>query len=314
MHVEGEIPAARAAAKHGLALGHSNFASSRFEDMVRVNPNSVYQLYWSGTRDEIAGLIGRATAAGSKALIVTMDALPIQARDWGSPAIPAQLDLKSMIKFAPMGLSRPRWLASYLAQGKLPDLTVPNFGDAHGTVPTMMETFMDWIATPLPTWNDVKWIRSLWDGPLMVKGIWRPDDALRAVDAGATAIGVSNHRGNNLDTTMSPLRALPAIVVAVNGQAEISYDSGVRRGGDVVKALALGADIVLVRRAWLFGLSADGERGVSEVVNALRSSFDKMMLGLGHNSISEISRADLVLPEGFVLDNSAFASIEALSA
>jgi L-lactate dehydrogenase (cytochrome)/glycolate oxidase len=148
----------------------------------------------------------------------------------------------------------------------------------------------------------------------MIKGIWHPDDALRAIDAGATAIGVSNHGGNNLDTTLSPLRALPAIVEAVAGQAEISYDSGIRRGGDVIKALALGADVAMVGRAWLFGLSADGERGVSEVIDALRNSLDKMMLGLGHNSLSEISRDDLVLPEGFVLDRTAFASMERLPA
>jgi L-lactate dehydrogenase (cytochrome)/glycolate oxidase len=177
----------------------------------------------------------------------------------------------------------------------------------------MIETFMQWIDTPLPTWEDIKWIRSLWEGPMMVKGIWHPDDALRAIDSGATAIGVSNHGGNNLDTTMSPLRALPAIVEVVAGQAEVSYDSGIRRGGDVVKALALGADVVLAGRAWLFGLSADGERGVFEVIDALRSSFDKIMLGLGHSSLSEISRDDLVLPEGFVLYRIAFALTSPLS-
>src|SRR5690606_31719461 len=110
----------------------------------------------------------RATKAGSKALILTMDALPIQARDWGSPAMPTKLDLKAMIQFAPMGLSRPGWLASYLRRGKLPDLSVPNFGSGTGLAPTMTETFMQWLETPLPTWDDVKWVRSLWDGPLMI--------------------------------------------------------------------------------------------------------------------------------------------------
>ncbi|TCN53401.1 FMN-dependent dehydrogenase [Rhodococcus sp. SMB37] len=238
-----------------------------------------------------------------------MDALPIQARDWGSPVIPAQLDLKTMIQFTPMGLSRPGWLLSYLRRRKLPDLTVPNFGDGTGSVPTMAQAFMQWLATPLPTWKDLEWIRSLWQGPLMVKGIWHPDDARRAIDAGATAIGVSNHGGNNLDSTLSPLCALPAIVDAVDGQAEISFDGGVRRGGDVFKALALGADVTLIGRAWLFGLSANGERGVSEVIAALRSSFDKIMLGVGHNSLSEISIEDLVVPEGFVLERSAFGAL-----
>jgi hypothetical protein len=112
---------------------------------------------------------------------------------------------------------------------------------------------MDWMATPFPTWEDVAWLAELWHGPLMVKGIPQPDDARRAVDAGATAIGVSNHGGNNLDTTPSPLRYLPSAVDAVGDQAEITFDSGIRRGADVVKVLALGAKAALVGRSWFFG-------------------------------------------------------------
>lgn len=312
MHADGELPVARATRKAGLAMGHSNFASSRFEDVVTENPNAIYQLYWTGSRDDIAGRIGRAKAAGAKALILTMDALPIQARDWGSPAMPARLDLPEMMKFAPVALSRPRWLASYLQRGKIPDLTVSNFGDGHSTPPTMMEAFMQWLDTPLPDWADVAWVKEQWGGPFMVKGIWHPDDALRAIDAGATAVGVSNHGGNNLDTTPSPLRALPAIVEAVSGQAQVSYDGGIRRGGDIVKALALGADVVLAGRAWLFGLSADGERGVTEVIAALRSSMEKVMLGLGNDSINQISPNDLVIPDGFILERSAFDRVPTL--
>jgi hypothetical protein len=116
-----------------------------------------------------------------------------------------------------------------------------------------IEGFMDWMATPFPTWEDVAWLAELWHGPLMVKGIPQPDDARRAVDAGATAIGVSNHGGNNLDTTPSPLRYLPSAVDAVGDQAEITFDSGIRRGADVVKVLALGAKAALVGRSWFFG-------------------------------------------------------------
>jgi pre-mycofactocin synthase len=312
MHVDGEVPVARATRKAGLTLGHSNFASSRFEDVIAENPNAIYQLYWTGTRDDIAVRIGRAKASGAKALILTMDALPIQARDWGSPAMPGNLNLPEMIKFAPLALSRPRWLSSYLQRGQIPDLTVPNFGDGIGDAPTMMDAFMQWLDTPLPSWDDVAWVKEAWGGPFMIKGIWHPDDALRAIDAGATAIGVSNHGGNNLDTTPSALRALPAIVSAVNGQAQVSYDGGIRRGGDIVKALALGADVVLAGRAWLFGLSADGERGVTEVITALRTSMEKFMLGLGHDSIDQISKDDLVIPDGFILEKSAFERVATL--
>lgn len=133
-----------------------------------------------------------------------MDALPWQARDWGSPAMPAEINLKEIIRFAPMALSRPAWLASFLAERQLPDLTVPNFGEVGGPDKTMVDIFGEWVATPRPTWEDVKWLAEVWGGPFMVKGIWHPDDALRAIDCGATAVGVSNHGGNNLDTTLSP--------------------------------------------------------------------------------------------------------------
>ncbi|MGO1543623.1 MAG: pre-mycofactocin synthase MftD [Gulosibacter sp.] len=316
LHAEGELPVARATAAAGISMGHSNFASSPYEEIVRANRDAIFQLYWIGSRDEIAARLERMKRAGSTALIVTMDAMPWQSRDWGSPAMPAKLDLPSMVRFAPMALSRPAWLASYLARRELPDLTVPNFGDGVGSAPTMMEAFMEWLSmdAPLPTWEDVAWLREQWDGPLMVKGIWHPDDALRAIDVGATAIGVSNHGGNNLDSTMSPLRALPAIAEAVNGQAEISFDSGVRRGGDIVKAIALGADIALAGRMWLFALSADGERGVSEILAAVRTSLEKVMIGLGHTKLDEISREDLLLPEGFVIERSVFKSLDPIRA
>jgi isopentenyl diphosphate isomerase/L-lactate dehydrogenase-like FMN-dependent dehydrogenase len=143
----------------------------------------------------------------------------------------------------------------------------------------------------------------------MVKGIVTPDDARRAVDIGATAIGVSNHGGNNLDTTPSPLRFLPAVVDAVGDQAEITFDSGVRRGTDVVKALALGARSVLIGRPWFYGLSADGERGVYEVLDSFRITIERALVGLGKSSIHDVSIDDLVIPDGFFLNPKRGAGI-----
>jgi isopentenyl diphosphate isomerase/L-lactate dehydrogenase-like FMN-dependent dehydrogenase len=133
----------------------------------------------------------------------------------------------------------------------------------------------------------------------MLKGVTRVDDALRAIDAGVTAISVSNHGGNNLDGTPAPIRALPAIADAVGDQIEILLDGGIRRGSDVVKALALGARAVMIGRAYLWGLAANGQAGVENVLDILRNGIDATLLGLGRSSITELTPDDLVIPDGF---------------
>jgi L-lactate dehydrogenase (cytochrome) len=145
----------------------------------------------------------------------------------------------------------------------------------------------------------VKWLREQWDGPFAVKGIMHPDDARRAVDIGASAISVSNHGGNNLDGTPGSIRALPAVVDAVGDQIEVLLDGGIRRGSDVVKALALGARAVLIGRAYLWGLAAGGEAGVKNVLDILRSGVDEGLLGLGRASIHDLTPDDLIIPTGF---------------
>ena len=149
------------------------------------------------------------------------------------------------------------------------------------------------------SWEDVAWLREQWDGPFMVKGINRADEAKRAVDAGATAISVSSHGGNNLDGQPAPIRCLPEVVAAVGDQVEVVMDSGIRRGSDVVKALALGAKAVMIGRAYLWGLAANGQAGVENVLDVLRMGIDSNMLGLGKASIADLSPDDLVIPDGF---------------
>ena len=156
-----------------------------------------------------------------------------------------------------------------------------------------------WMGTPPPTWDDVAWLRNEWGGPFMVKGVGRADEARRAVDAGATAISVSNHGGNNLDGTPAPIRVLPEIVGAVGDEIEVVMDGGVRRGSDVVKALALGAKAVMIGRAYLWGLAANGQAGVENVLDVLRMGIDSSLLGMGKSSIAELSPADLVIPDDF---------------
>jgi pre-mycofactocin synthase len=305
IHPEGEVPVARAAARAGTAIGHSNFAPSRFEDVAAANPKAFFQLYWSAPRDVLAERIERFRRAGAKGLIITLDATMTQPRDWGSPTIPQNIDLPTLLRYSPMGIFNPGWVMRYLRHGKLPDLTVPNLQKPGQEPPTMVDGMVEWMSVPMPTWRDVAWLGEQWGGPYMVKGILSPDDARRALEAGATAIGVSNHGGNNLDTTPSPLRFLPGVVKAVGGQAEITFDSGIRRGADVVKVLALGAKAALIGRSWFFGLAADGERGVYEVLDAYRISIDRTLIGLGKSSIHELTPDDLIVPEGYFLDRGA---------
>ncbi|AEA26215.1 pre-mycofactocin synthase MftD [Pseudonocardia benzenivorans] len=296
---EGEVAVARAAAGAGTAMGLSSFASRAVEDVAAANDKLFFQMYWVGTRERILQRAERAKAAGAKGLIVTLDWSFANGRDWGSPMIPEKLDLKAMLRFAPEGVLRPRYLAGWLKHGKLPDLTTPNLAAPGEPAPTFFGAYGEWMGTPLPTWEDIAWLRQEWGGPFAVKGITHPDDARRAVDAGATAISVSNHGGNNLDGTPAAIRLLPAVVDAVGDQVEVLMDGGIRRGGDVVKALALGARAVLIGRAYLWGMAANGEAGVANVLQILRQGIDSALLGLGRSSIHELSRDDLVIPPDF---------------
>ena len=296
VHPAAEPGVARAAAARGTAIGLSALASTGIEEVVAANPKTFAQTYWAGSREAIEARVERAKAAGAAGLILTLDWTWSHARDWGSPFIPPELDLKAMAKLAPEVLRRPRWAYRWAQTGAPPALQVPNFEGSPG----FFAAYGEWMGTPPPSWDDITWMRSLWDGAFMVKGVIRVDDARRAVeDVGATAISVSNHGGNNLDGTPATIRALAAIVEAVDGRAEVLLDGGVRRGGDVVKALALGARAVMVGRPYLWGLAADGQAGVENVLDVLRNGIDSALLGLGRASVHELSPSDLLIPDGF---------------
>ena len=302
VHPDGEVAVARAAAARGTAMSLSSFASKPIEEVAAANPQTFFQMYWTGSRDKLVARMERARAAGAVGLIVTTDWSFSSGRDWGSPAIPEQMDLRAMLRFAPEGIRRPRWLLDFARTGRVPDLTTPNLAEAGGPAPTFFGAYGEWMQTPLPTWDDIAWLREQWGGPFMLKGVMRVDDARRAVDAGVTAISVSNHGGNNLDGTPAPIRALPAIADAVGGEVEIVLDGGIRRGSDVVKALALGARAVMLGRAYLWGLAAGGQAGVENVLDIMRSGIDSALLGLGHSSVQDLRPADLFVSEGFWRD------------
>jgi heme/flavin dehydrogenase (mycofactocin system) len=299
VHPDGEVAVARAAANRGIPIGLSSFASKSVEEVAAANENVLYQVYWQGTRDTMLERIERARAAGAKALIATLDWSFSHGRDWGSPEIPEKLTLRAAARFAPHALARPHWLAEFLRSGRVPDLTAPNLAVGSGKPPTFFGAYGEWMTTPPPSWEDVAWLREQWDGPFLLKGVSRIDDALRAVDAGVSAISVSNHGGNNLDSTPASIRMLPGIADAVGSQIEVLLDGGVRRGGDVAKALALGARAVMIGRAYLWGLAANGQAGVENVLDILRGGLDSAVLGLGRSSIDELGREDLWIPPGF---------------
>jgi pre-mycofactocin synthase len=207
--------------------------------------------------------------------------------------------LKTALAFAPDVLRHPRWLLKYLRSGHLPDLSVPNMAEPGQRPPTFFGAYSQWMQSPTPTWEDISWLRDEWGGPFMLKGVMRIDDAKRAVDAGVTAISVSNHGGNDLDGVPASIRALPAIAEAVGDQIEVLFDGGVRRGGDVVKALALGARAVMIGRAYLWGLAANGQAGVENILDILRGGIDSTLLGVGRNSIHDLSAEDVRIPPGF---------------
>ncbi|NUR06455.1 MAG: mycofactocin biosynthesis FMN-dependent deaminase MftD [Nocardioidaceae bacterium] len=299
VHPDGEVAVARAAAARGTAIGLSSFASKPVEDVVAANPQTFFQMYWMGSRDDMGARMDRARSAGAVGLIATLDWSFSHGRDWGSPAIPESMDLKAMLRFAPEGVRRPRYLLDWVRSGALPDLTTPNLAEGDTPAPTFFGAYGSWMQTEPPSWDDVAWMREEWGGPFLLKGVCRVDDARRARDAGVTAISVSNHGGNNLDGTPAPVRVLPSVVDAVGSDVEVLLDGGIRRGSDVVKAVALGARAVLIGRAYLWGLAANGQAGVENVLDILRGGIDSALLGLGHSSVRDLSPDDVVAPDGF---------------
>jgi pre-mycofactocin synthase len=299
VHPDGEVAVARAAAARGTAMGLSSFASKPIEEVIAANPKVFFQVYWLGDRDAIAARVERARAAGAVGLIVTTDWSFSHGRDWGSPSIPEKMDLKTIVKMSPEVITKPRWFLQWAKTMHPPALSVPNQGARGEAGPPFFQAYGEWMGTPPPTWEDIAWLRELWGGPFMLKGVMRVDDAKRAVDAGVSAISVSNHGGNNLDGTPASIRALPAVAAAVGDEIEVLLDGGIRRGSDVVKAVALGARAVMIGRAYLWGLAAAGQAGVENVLDILRGGIDSALMGLGHFSIHDLGPDDILVPEGF---------------
>lgn len=298
-HRDGELAATHAANEFGGMQFVSGMTTTPIEEIVKAATAPVFQqIYFVGSRAQTAPILERAVAAGVDGLTIVVDSAA-PGRGGDTPPnkryrIPTKVSLREAVGFLPQIWNRPAWALDFLFNG-LNAPTVQYVNDERGK-PMPYAQAAGMLYNQTPTFEDIPWIREYWDGPLILKGIIRPDDARRAVDAGADAIVVSNHGGNMLDTTIPTLRALPGVVDAVGDQVDVLLDGGIRRGSDVVKAMAMGAKAVGIGRAYVNGLLAAGEPGVMRMVGLLREQMIDTLRFLGVDTPAEIDGSFLEFP------------------
>lgn len=295
----GEVEAARAAATAGTGYVLSTLAGSSIEEVKAGSTGTCwYQVYLVGGRDVASAAIERARKAGYGALALTVDTAisGLRERDYRNGI--AQLVTGNVLRKLPYVwqiLSRPGWLLGYLADGGLmrfPNVVLPDGPMRYAAVAAALEQ-------SVVSWADLKWIREIWKGPIIIKGILTAEDGERAVDEGAAAVVVSNHGGRQLDGVFPTLRALPEVVAAVRGRIDVLMDGGIRRGSDIVKALVLGARAVLVGRAYAYGLGAAGYAGVTRAIEILTADLNRTLRLLGCASLADLDPSMVELPVDF---------------
>ena len=293
---QGEVVAARCAGEAGTAYTLSTLSGCQVKDVKAGTKGPLwYQLYLVGGREIASAGIERAKNCGCTALVVTIDTAVAGLRERDFRNGTKQLLTRNpftMLPFIHQCISRPRWLAAFLKDGGLmnfPNVVLTDGPMAYADVGAALEK-------STVCWDDLRWIRDLWKGPLVIKGVQIGDDARRSVDEGADAIVISNHGGRQLDGVYPTLRLLPEVVAAVNGQAEVLLDSGIRRGSDIVKAMCLGAKAVLVGRAYAYGLGAGGAAGVNRAIQILRNDVVRTMKLLGCPAMSQLDSSYVTYP------------------
>ena len=299
----GEAVAAKAGGEAGTAYVLSTLSGCKLEEVKAATTGPCwYQVYLVGGREVTRAAIERARAAGFSALVVTIDTpvAGLRERDVrnGTKELVSRRPW-TMLPFVWQFLARPRWLAGFLFDGGLmrfPNVVRPDGPMAYADVGAALEQ-------SVVSWPDLEWIREAWNGPVVVKGVLTAEDARRAVDAGVEAVVVSNHGGRQLDGVAATLRALPEVVSAVRGRAEVLMDGGIRRGSDIVKALCLGARAVLVGRAYAYGLGAGGGAGVARAIEILRSDLARTLKLLGCASIAELGPSYVEVPADWRVDS-----------
>jgi isopentenyl diphosphate isomerase/L-lactate dehydrogenase-like FMN-dependent dehydrogenase len=294
---DAEILAAQAAGDFGTAIGVSTMASSAIEDVAAATPGPVwFQVYFAGGRQGAEVGIERAKRAGCTALLVTLDSAAVWSRDaiHINGGLPNRISMGYALRHAPELLSRPGWCLDFLKDGLA--LPQPNIRLSEGGPSLDMSDARASFTKAPPTWEDLKWIRDRFAGKVVAKGVITGEDARRALDFGADGVVVSNHGGYMLDGAPGTLRALPEVVAAVGDKVDVLLDGGVRRGTDVIKALALGAKCVLVGRAYVWALAAAGGLGVSDMLLNLREGVDRTLALVGCPSIADLDPSYLNIP------------------
>jgi L-lactate dehydrogenase (cytochrome) len=287
----GEEVAAAAAGAAGTIYCLSTLSGCRLEDVKKSTPGPAwYQLYLCGGRDVASATVQRARDVGYAALILTIDTAVAGLRERDLRNGAKELLTRRvgpMLPYVGQFLARPRWLAQFFRDGGL--MSFPNVMLADGPMPYADVGLA--LEQSTVTWKDLEWIRKIWDRPIVIKGVHTGEDARRAVDEGASAIVVSNHGGRQLDGVPATVQILPEVIEAVGGRVEVLLDGGIRRGGDVVKALCLGARGVLVGRAYAYGLGAAGSNGVARAIEILRADVTRTMKLLGCRTLAELNRS-----------------------
>ncbi|HSL23087.1 MAG TPA: alpha-hydroxy acid oxidase [Vicinamibacterales bacterium] len=289
----GEIAIARAAAAHGIPVAVSSMATCALEEVAREAKSPLwFQMYIWRDRGLTRAFADRARDAGCQAICLTLDVQVLATRDrdrrHGLFTVPSRVRPRAALGV----LARPAWLAR-MARGPLP--TFGNFVGVSGagTTPKSLGAFATSQLDPTVTWRDLDWFRSVWHGPLVLKGILAAEDARIAVAHGADAVVVSNHGGRQLDGATGAIEALPEIVEAVGGRADVILDGGVRRGRDIVTAIALGATACMAGRPVVYGLAAAGQRGAERAIEILREEVDRTLALLGARTLARLDRSAL---------------------
>ena len=294
VHPDGDIGLATGASRAGTIHVASSAGGYTLEEIAAVEGPQWFQLYRFSSQATMENLVTRAQAAGYSALVVTVDTAVAgyRTRDYKNGfSYSMRINARNAVKLAPQLLPKPAWLARYLLDG-LP-FEIPNTAGltVDGKPMVLTEMTRGGAGSHSPTWTDLDWLRANWRGPLVVKGIITAADALRAVEAGADAVIVSNHGGRQLDGSPATLTALPRVVDAVDGRAEVLLDSGIRRGSDVLKALSLGARAVLVGRLPAWGLAAAGTEGVERVLEIVATEMVRTMRLMGCRSVADLDHS-----------------------
>ncbi|HTV69040.1 MAG TPA: alpha-hydroxy acid oxidase [Rhizobiaceae bacterium] len=286
-HADGEILAARAAEKAGVPFTLSTMSVCSIEDVAEnVTKPFWFQLYVMNEREFVFNLIDRAKAAGCSALVLTLDLQILGQRHKdviNGLSTPPRLTLPNILNMA----TKPRWSLGMLRTKRRTFRNIVG----HAKSVTDLKSLSAWTNEqfdPALSWDSIKWIKDRWGGPLILKGILDPEDAVEAAKSGADALIVSNHGGRQLDGALSSIAALPAIADAVGDKIEVLMDGGIRSGQDVIKALALGAKGVFIGRAFLYGLGAMGEAGVTTCLDTIRKELDITMALCGLRDIRDV--------------------------